>query len=47
MLAILLAALELSALTALSLVTAVCCALIAWDVIYYREERIEVRQARP
>ena len=46
-LAILPAALELSALTALALVTGLCCALIAWDVIYYREERIEVRQARP
>src|SRR6266540_1434106 len=29
------------------LVTGVCCALIAWDVIHYREHRIEVRQARP
>jgi low temperature requirement protein LtrA len=41
------AALELSALTALALVTAVCCALIAYDVIHYREERTQVREARP
>ena len=41
------AAIELSALTALALVTALCCALIAWDVIRYREIRLEVRQARP
>ena len=27
--------------------TAVCCALIAWDVIHYREDRAEVRRARP
>jgi hypothetical protein len=46
MLAILPAALKLSALTALALVTGLCCALIAWDVIHYREERIQVRQAR-
>jgi low temperature requirement protein LtrA len=47
MLAILPAALELSALTALGLVTGACCALIAWDIIHYREHRTEVRQARP
>jgi low temperature requirement protein LtrA len=47
MLAVLPAALELSALTALTLVTGVCCGLIAWDVIHYREERVQVRQARP
>jgi hypothetical protein len=47
MLALLPAALELSALTALALVTAGCCALIAWDLIHYRQERIEVRRARP
>jgi low temperature requirement protein LtrA len=46
-LALLPAALELSALTALALVTAVCWALIAYDVIHYRLERVEVRQARP
>jgi low temperature requirement protein LtrA len=46
-LALLPAALELSALTALALVTGVCCALIAYDVIRYREERIEIRSARP
>jgi low temperature requirement protein LtrA len=47
MLALVPAALELSALTALVLVTAVCCGLIAYDVIHYREERVQVREARP
>jgi low temperature requirement protein LtrA len=47
MLALLPAALELSALVALALVAALCCTLIAWDVVHYREHRIEVRQARP
>ena len=47
MLALLPAALELSALTALASVTGLCCALIAYDVIHYRQERAEVRQARP
>ena len=46
MLAILPAALQVPALMALALVTAVCCALIAWDVLHYREHRTEVRQAR-
>jgi low temperature requirement protein LtrA len=47
MLALLPAALALSALTALASVTGLCCALIAYDVIHYRQERAEVRQARP
>lgn len=47
MLALLPAALELSALTALALVTGLCCALIAYDVVHYREERTRVREARP
>jgi low temperature requirement protein LtrA len=47
MLAVIPAALEVSALIALALVAGACCALIAWDVIHYREHRIEVRQARP
>ncbi|MGH3082717.1 MAG: low temperature requirement protein A [Gaiellaceae bacterium] len=47
MLALIPAALELSALTALVLVTGVCCALIAYDVIHYREDRAQVRAARP
>jgi hypothetical protein len=47
MLALIPAALEVSALAALVLVTAVCCALIAYDVIHYREDRIRVRVARP
>jgi low temperature requirement protein LtrA len=47
MLALLPAALDLSALTALALVTGLCCALIAYDVIHYREERARVREARP
>ena len=47
MLLLLPAALELSALTALALVSALCCALIAYDVIHYREERSQIREARP
>ena len=47
MVALIPAALELSALTALVLVTCVCCGLIAYDVIHYREDRIRVRAARP
>ena len=47
MLAVLPAALELRALTALALVAAICCALIAYDVIHYREDRSRVRAARP
>jgi low temperature requirement protein LtrA len=40
------AALELPALAALALVAAVCCSLIVYDVLHYREERAEVRLAR-
>ena len=40
-------ALELSALAALALVTAVCCVLIVYDVVHYREERSQIREARP
>jgi low temperature requirement protein LtrA len=47
MLALLPAAREVSALTALLLVTGLCCGLIAYDVIHYREERTRVREARP
>jgi hypothetical protein len=47
MLAVFPVALEVSALTALALVAAVSCGLIAWDVVHYREARVEVRQARP
>jgi low temperature requirement protein LtrA len=47
MLALIPAALELSALTALALVAGACCALIAWDLVHYREHRVQVRQARP
>jgi hypothetical protein len=47
MLALLPVALEVPALTALVLATGVCCALIAWDVIHYREDRARVRAARP
>jgi len=46
-LAVIPVALELPALIALGLVPALCSALIAWDVVHYREHRIEVRQARP
>jgi low temperature requirement protein LtrA len=47
MLAILPLALVLPALAALALVAAVCCALIGWDLLRYRDHRTEVRQARP
>ena len=47
MLALIPAALELSALASLGLAAAVCCGLIAWDLIHYREDRAEVRRARP
>jgi low temperature requirement protein LtrA len=40
------AALEMSALTALALVAGVCCAVIAYDLVHYREERAQVRAAR-
>jgi low temperature requirement protein LtrA len=44
--ALLPAALEVPALAALSLVAGLCCALIVWDIVHYREERIGVREAR-
>jgi low temperature requirement protein LtrA len=47
MLALIPAALELAALASLALAAAVCCGLIAWDLIHYREHRVEVRRARP
>ncbi len=40
-------ALVVPALAALAVVTIVCCALVAWDVLHYREERTELREARP
>jgi low temperature requirement protein LtrA len=40
-------ALEVSALTALALVTGLSSALIVWDVLHYREERSQIREARP
>jgi low temperature requirement protein LtrA len=46
-LAVIPVALELPALIALGLVAALCSALIAWDVVHYREHRMVVRQARP
>ncbi|MDQ3963202.1 MAG: low temperature requirement protein A [Actinomycetota bacterium] len=46
LLAILPAALEVPALTALSLVAAICCGVIVYDVIHYREERVQIRQMR-
>jgi low temperature requirement protein LtrA len=46
-LAVLPATLEVPALASLTLVAVVCCALIAWDLIHYREHRVEVRRARP
>ena len=47
MLALIPVALEVSALTSLVLVTLVCCGLIAYDVIHYREDRSHVRASRP
>jgi low temperature requirement protein LtrA len=47
MLALIPAVLELAALVSLALVTAVCWGLIAWDILHYREHRIEVRRERP
>jgi low temperature requirement protein LtrA len=46
LLALIPAALSLPALAALALVAAVGWALIVWDVIHYREHRVEVRRAR-
>jgi low temperature requirement protein LtrA len=40
------AAVVLPALAALGLVAAVCWTLIVWDVLHYREHRVQVRQAR-
>jgi len=40
-------ALALPALASLALAAAVCCGLIAWDLVHYRSERVEVRRARP
>ena len=40
-------AVEVASLTALALVTAVCVLLIVYDVVHYREERAQVREARP
>ena len=40
------AVLEVPALAALALVAAVCCSLIVYDVVHYRDERAVVRQAR-
>jgi low temperature requirement protein LtrA len=39
-------ALELPALASLAFATAACCVLIVYDVMHYRDERVEVRQAR-
>jgi len=47
MLALIPAALAVPALAALGLVAALCWALIAWDVLHYREHRSEVRRVRP
>jgi low temperature requirement protein LtrA len=44
--AILPAALEVPALAALSLVAAICCGVIVYDLVHYREERAQVREMR-
>jgi low temperature requirement protein LtrA len=46
LLALIPAALEVPALAALVLVAAVCCGLIVYDVMHYREDRAQVRLAR-
>ena len=46
MLGILPAALELPALVSLALASVVCSALVAWDLVHYRESRAEVRRNR-
>jgi low temperature requirement protein LtrA len=46
LLAILPAALELPALTALSLAASLCCGVIVYDLVHYREERAQVREMR-
>ncbi len=45
-LALIPAARALPALAALGLVAVLCWALIVWDVMHYRQHRVEVRQAR-
>jgi low temperature requirement protein LtrA len=47
LLALLPTAFEIPALTALSLAAGICCSLIVYDVIHYREERAQLRAARP
>jgi low temperature requirement protein LtrA len=47
MLALVPAALELPALTALALVAGLAWALVVYDVVHYREDRTRVREARP
>jgi len=47
MLVLIPAALALPALASLALVASACWALIAWDVIHYHGDRIEVRRIRP
>jgi len=46
-LALIPAAVEVPALASLGLAAAVCCGLIAWDVLHYRQDRVEIRRARP
>jgi low temperature requirement protein LtrA len=46
MLALIPAALELPALASLALAAAICASLIGWDVMHYREDRVQVRQQR-
>jgi low temperature requirement protein LtrA len=47
MLAVIPAARAVPALTALALVATLSWALIVWDVIHYRADRVEIRRARP
>ena len=40
------AVMAVPALAALALVAAVCCLLVVWDVVHYREERVRARELR-
>jgi low temperature requirement protein LtrA len=46
MLAVIPAAMTLPAVAAVAVVAVLCWALIVWDVVRYREQRIEIREAR-
>jgi len=47
MVALIPVAVTVPALVSVAIVTGVCWALIAWDVLHYRSLRVEIREARP